>query len=40
MVSVLAAMLVPRLLDMPWFVRNLLLDRWFLHAHELALAQA
>jgi len=36
--SGLAALLAPRLLDMPWFVRNLLLDRWFLHAHEPALA--
>lgn len=34
----LSAMLFPWLLDMRWFVRNLLLDRWFLHAHEPDLA--
>ncbi len=27
-----------RLLDRPWFVRHVLLDRWFLHAQEPALA--
>jgi len=29
--------LAPVLFDIPWFVRHLLLDRWFLHAHEPAL---
>jgi flavin-dependent dehydrogenase len=28
------------LLRTPWFVRHVLLDRWFLHAHEPALARA
>lgn len=27
-----------RLLDRPWFVRHVVLDRWFLHRHEPALA--
>jgi flavin-dependent dehydrogenase len=26
--------LAPRLLEAPWFVRHVLLHRWFLHAHE------
>lgn len=30
--------LAARLLRTPWFVRHVLLDRWFLHAHEPALA--
>jgi flavin-dependent dehydrogenase len=30
----------PWLLRTPWFVRHVLLDRWFLHAHEPALALA
>jgi flavin-dependent dehydrogenase len=30
----LAETLLPPLLDTPWLVRHLLLDRWFLHAHE------
>jgi geranylgeranyl reductase family protein len=34
----LAASVVPWLLGTPWFVRNLVLDRWFLHAHQPALA--
>lgn len=34
----LTATLYPWLLDMPWFVRNLVLGRWFLHAYEPALA--
>ena len=33
----LAATVVPWLLGTPWFVRNLVLDRWFLHAHQPAL---
>lgn len=32
------AALALRLLDRPWFVRHVLLDRWFLHAQEPALA--
>lgn len=36
----LAATVVPWLLATPWFVRNLVLDRWFLHAHQPALAAA
>jgi len=32
-----AAAAARRLLDRPWFVRNVVLDRWFLHAHEPAL---
>jgi menaquinone-9 beta-reductase len=31
--------LARRLLDRPWFVRRVLLDRWFLHAQEPALEQ-
>jgi menaquinone-9 beta-reductase len=34
----LAPALLPWLLETPWFVRNLLLNRWFLHAHEPELA--
>jgi len=30
--------LAVRLLDRPWFVRHVVLDRWFLHRHEPALA--
>ena len=30
----LPSALAPWLFDMRWFVRHLLLDRWFLHAHE------
>jgi geranylgeranyl reductase family protein len=30
--------LAPRLLETPWFVRHVLLHRWFLHAHEPGLA--
>jgi menaquinone-9 beta-reductase len=33
-----AAALAQRLLDQPWFVRHMVLDRWFLHAQEPALA--
>ena len=29
-----AATLLPALFNVPWFVRHLLLDRWFLRAHE------
>ena len=36
-VTDIAAMLVPWLIEVPWFVRHLLLDRWFLHVHEPAL---
>jgi menaquinone-9 beta-reductase len=32
--------LAPRLLEAPWFVRHVLLHRWFLHAHEPGLAAA
>ena len=32
-----AAATARRLLDSPWFVRHVVLDRWFLHAHEPAL---
>jgi flavin-dependent dehydrogenase len=32
-----AAALALRLLDQPWFVRHMVLDRWFLHAQEPAL---
>jgi flavin-dependent dehydrogenase len=32
--------LAPRLLEAPWFVRHVLLHRWFLHAHEPGLATA
>jgi geranylgeranyl reductase family protein len=35
--AVSSALAVP-LLASPWFVRHVLLDRWFLHAHEPALA--
>jgi flavin-dependent dehydrogenase len=34
----LAAALAPRLMEIPWFVRHVLLDRWFLRAHERALS--
>jgi hypothetical protein len=34
----LAPTIVPWLLDRPWFVRNLLLNRSFLHSHEPAVA--
>ena len=30
--------MAPALFDTPWFVRRFVLDRWFLHAHEPALA--
>jgi flavin-dependent dehydrogenase len=33
-----AATLLPSLFNMPWFVRHLLLNRWFLRAHEPPLA--
>lgn len=36
----LAPALLPRLLDSPWFVRNLVLNRWFLHAHAPAMTHA
>jgi len=32
--------LAPRLLEAPWFVRSVLLHRWFLHAHEPGIALA
>jgi len=32
--------LAPRLLEAPWFVRRVLLHRWFLHAHEPGIALA
>jgi geranylgeranyl reductase family protein len=35
-----AAALAPRLLEAPWFVRRVLLHRWFLHAHEPGIAVA
>ena len=38
MLSGFAATLLPSLFNMPWFVRHLLLDRWFLRAHEPPLA--
>ena len=38
MPAALAATCFPKLLELPWFVRHVLLDRWFLHAHEPALA--
>jgi hypothetical protein len=31
--------LADRLLGMPSFVRHVILDRWFLHSHESALAE-
>jgi flavin-dependent dehydrogenase len=34
----LAAACAVHLLDRPWFVRRLVLDRWFLHAHQPPLA--
>ena len=37
--SGLAASLAPRLMDSPWFVRHVLLDRWFLRAHEAPLTK-
>jgi menaquinone-9 beta-reductase len=37
-VSGLAAALLPALFNVPWFVRHLLLDRWFLRAHDRPLA--
>jgi geranylgeranyl reductase family protein len=36
-IAAIATALLPWLLDVPWFVRKVLLDRWFLHAHEPAL---
>jgi flavin-dependent dehydrogenase len=36
----LARIVGPWLLRTPWFVQRVLLDRWFLHAHEPALAVA
>ena len=38
--SQLGRILGPWLLRTPWFVRHVLLNRWFLHAHEPALALA
>ena len=38
LLSGFAAMLLPALFNVPWFVRHLLLDRWFLRAHESPLA--
>ena len=35
-----AVALAPRLLEAPWFVRRVLLHRWFLHAHEPGIALA
>jgi flavin-dependent dehydrogenase len=35
-----AAGVAPRLLRAPWFVRHVLLHRWFLHAHQPALVSA
>ena len=32
--------LAPRLLEAPWFVRRVLIHRWFLHAHEPGIAMA
>ena len=32
--------LAPRLLEAPWFVRRVLIHRWFLHAHEPGIALA
>jgi hypothetical protein len=34
----LSSTIGPCLLQRPWFVRHLLLDRWFLHAGDAALA--
>jgi len=34
MPSALPPMLAPALFDSRWFVRHVLLDRWFLHVHE------
>jgi flavin-dependent dehydrogenase len=36
----LSTALALRLLDKPWFVRHVLIDRWFLHAQEPALSPA
>jgi geranylgeranyl reductase family protein len=36
--TMLSAAVFPLLLNARWFVRHLVLDRWFLHAHEPALA--
>jgi hypothetical protein len=33
-----SAALGQRLIDRPWFVRHVLLNRWFLHAQQPALA--
>jgi menaquinone-9 beta-reductase len=38
MPAALTEPLLPRLLGTPWFVRHLILDRWFLHADRPALA--
>lgn len=38
--SGVARLLGPLLLSTPWFVRHVVLDRWFLHVHEPALAVA
>jgi flavin-dependent dehydrogenase len=34
------SVLAPRLLDTSWFVRHVVLDRWFLHAREAALGRS
>jgi len=38
--SRLGRSVAPWLLRMPWFVRHVVLDRWFLHAYEPALGVA
>jgi geranylgeranyl reductase family protein len=38
--AALAAAIAPALFDRSWFVRRMLLDRWFLHAHDRALSAA
>ena len=38
LLSGVAAALLPALFNVPWFVRHLLLDRWFLRAHDRPLA--
>jgi flavin-dependent dehydrogenase len=38
--SSLAPAVLPWLLDSRWFVRNLVLNRWFLHAYEPAMTRA
>jgi geranylgeranyl reductase family protein len=39
-VSSVAPAVLPWLLRSPWFVRNLILNRWFLHAHDPAITLA